>query len=72
MDIVNMHYVVNALLFSGIGLAIFVVGFILLELLTPKVNIWKEICEKQNLALSIFLASIMLGIALIIAAGIQG
>ena len=72
MDIINMHYVVNALLFSGIGLTIFIVGFVLLEVLTPKVNIWNEICEKQNLSLSVFLGSIMLGIALIIAAGIQG
>ena len=62
----------SALLFSGMGLAIYVIGFVLLDLLTPKVQVWREICEEKNLALAVFLGSIVLGIALIISSAIRG
>jgi len=52
---VDMHYIVAALVFSLIGLAIFAIAFLLLEVLTPKVAVWKELVEKQNVALAIFL-----------------
>ena len=63
---------VNAVLFSGIGLAIFVVGFVLLDLLTPQVHVWNQICHEKNVALAIFLGAIVLGIALIISAAVHG
>ncbi len=71
-DIVNLHSVVGALLFSAIGLVVFVAGFILLDLLTPKVPIWKELVEKQNVAVAILIGACVLGIAIIIAAAIHG
>lgn len=69
---VDMHYVVAALVFSLIGLAVFAVAFMLIEVLTPKVAVWKEIAEKQNIALAIFLGSVALGIAYIIGSAIHG
>ena len=36
------HNVISALIFSGIGLAIYTLGFVILSLLTPKVHIWRE------------------------------
>ncbi len=69
---VDMHYVVAALVFSLIGLAVFAVAFMLIEVLTPKVEVWKEIAEKQNIALAIFLGSVALGIAYIIGSAIHG
>ena len=71
-EIVNLHYVANALVFSGIGLLVFGIGFALLDIMTPKVSIWKELVEKQNIAVAIFLASVMYGIATIIASAIHG
>ncbi len=71
-DYINLHYVVSAALFSAIGLGIFVLGFIVLDLLTPKVQIWKELVEKQNVAVAILMGSCMYGIATIIASAIHG
>lgn len=70
--IVNLQYVINAVVFSGLGLVVFVLGFVLLDLITPKVSIWKELVEKQNIAVAIFLASIVFSIATIIASAIHG
>ena len=66
------HSVLNAVLFSGIGLAIFVIGFVLLDLLTPQVHVWNQICHEKNLALAVFLGAIVIGIAMIISAAVHG
>ncbi len=71
-DMIEMKYVVASLLYSAIGLTIFVVAFAVLDLLTPKVSVWKELVEKQNMALAIFLAAVVFGIATIIASAIHG
>lgn len=70
--LIDLKLVIASLVYSGLGLVVFVVAFMLLDLLTPKVQIWKEICEKQNLALAIFLGSVAIGIAIIIASAIHG
>ena len=70
--LIDLKFVVASLVYSGLGLVVFVVAFVLLDLLTPKVQVWKEICEKQNMALAIFLGSVAIGIALIIASAIHG
>ena len=46
--------------------------FDVIDKITPSVNLWKEICEKQNLAVAVVLASVFLGIAIIVAASIHG
>jgi|EndMetStandDraft_8_1072994.scaffolds.fasta_scaffold837494_2 putative membrane protein len=71
-DLIQWKFVVASLLYTGIGLAIFVISFVVLDLVTPKVSVWKEICEKQNMALAIFLGAIAIGIALIISSAIHG
>jgi putative membrane protein len=71
-DMIEMKYVVASLLYSAIGLTIFVVTFVVLDLLTPKVSVWRELVEKQNIALAIFLGAVVYGIATIIASAIHG
>jgi len=70
--LIDLKLVVASLVYSSLGLVVFVIAFVLLDLLTPKVQVWKEICEKQNMALAIFLGSVAIGIALIIASAIHG
>ncbi|WP_189401790.1 MULTISPECIES: DUF350 domain-containing protein [unclassified Mesorhizobium] len=70
--LIDLKLVVASLVYSGLGLVVFVVAFMVLDLLTPKVQVWKEICEKQNMALAIFLGAVAIGIALIIASAIHG
>lgn len=71
-EIVSLKYVLSAMIFAGIGLVVFVISFLLLDILTPKANIWKELIEKQNVALAIFLGALAYGIATIIASAIHG
>lgn len=64
--------VISALVFSLIGLLAFGVSYAVFDVITPKVSVWKEIVEKQNVAVAIFLASMVLGISMIISAAIHG
>lgn len=61
----------NSLLYSGIGIAVFVIGFVILDLLTPG-KLWEEINQKQNVAVAVFAGLIALGLSVIIAAAIHG
>lgn len=67
----STNVLLATLLYAGIGLAIFVVGFWMWDRLTP-VNLWRQICEEKNVALAIFAGSIALSLAIIIAAAIHG
>ena len=61
---------IATLVYAGIGLAIFVLGFLLWDKLTP-VDLWGEIC-KGNTAVAIFAGAIAVGLSMIISAAIHG
>lgn len=64
-------YILNSILYSFLGIGILLITFILVELLTPKHNLRKEILEKQNMAVAILAGFFMLAIAIIIASAIH-
>ncbi|HUR99688.1 MAG TPA: DUF350 domain-containing protein [Pyrinomonadaceae bacterium] len=64
-----LEVLVTTLIFVFIGVVLFAITYGILGLVYP---IKKEIEEDQNVALGIVIGSIMIGIALIIAAAIQG
>ena len=61
----------GSMVYSGIGLVIYLVGFVLVDKLTPG-NLWKELIEERNVAVAILMGSIAIGISLIISAAIHG
>ena len=63
-------YVLNALVFAVLGIAIFVSTFLILDRLTPY-DLWREICENRNLALAVMLGSMSIGLCMIIAAAVH-
>ncbi|HVF88826.1 MAG TPA: DUF350 domain-containing protein [Blastocatellia bacterium] len=63
--------VVQTLVFTAIGLVLFAVAFWIMDKVTP-FSLRKELEEDQNTALAIVLASVIIGIALIVSAGIHG
>ena len=71
-DFIQMKYVIASVLYSGIGVLVLIISYVIIDLLTPKVSIYKEIVEKQNIAVAIALGAIALGIATIIASAIHG
>lgn len=64
-----LEVLVTTLLFVSIGILFFAVAYFILGKMFP---IHKEIEEDQNTALGIVIGSIMIGIAIIIAAAING
>jgi len=64
-----LEVLVTTLIFVFIGLVFFAVAYAVMSRLFP---IRKEIEEDQNTALGIVIGSIMIGIAIIIAAAING
>jgi uncharacterized membrane protein YjfL (UPF0719 family) len=61
--------ILSTLIFGLIGVVIAIVGFKLFDALTP-FNLEQEICEKQNLAVALLCAGMVLGICLIVAAAV--
>lgn len=62
---------INSVVYSFLGIGILLVAFILVELLTPKHNLRKEILENKNMALALLAGFFMLSIAIIIASAIH-
>jgi len=58
-------------IYSLLGIVIFAVGFFIISRVTP-FSLRKEIEEDQNTALAIVIASVILGLAIVIAAAIHG
>ena len=71
-EYINMKYIYAALAYSALGVVILGVSFKLFDLITPKVSLWSELVEKQNIAVAIFLASILIGMSLIISSAVHG
>lgn len=62
---------VAAVLFSVIGIFFFCIAFFLITKLAP-FSVRKEIEDDQNTALGIVIGSVILGIAIIVAAAVHG
>ncbi len=61
----------SSILFAVVGILVFVIAFWVLDRATPY-HLWREINEKNNVALAIVVGSGMIGLALIISAAIHG
>lgn len=62
---------VSTLVFAILGIILFALAFVVITKATP-FSVRKEIEEDHNVALAIVIGSIIIGIALIVAAAIQG
>ncbi|MBN9144774.1 MULTISPECIES: DUF350 domain-containing protein [unclassified Novosphingobium] len=63
--------IVATLFYALLGIVVFVASFILVDKLTPG-ELWKEIIERQNMAVAILAGAVALGLSMIIAAAIHG
>lgn len=66
-----LSVLVSTLVFVFLGLVVFGLAFFFINVVTP-FSIKKEIEEDQNVAVGIVIGSIIIGIAIIIAAAISG
>jgi putative membrane protein len=61
----------GSILYALIGVFIFWLCFVIIDKVTPY-DLWAEIVEKQNVALSIVVGAMSLGISIIVAAAVHG
>ena len=66
-----VDFVISTLVFAILGLLLFGLTYWIIIKVTP-FSIRKEIEEDQNTALAIVIASVIIGIALIVAAAVHG
>ncbi|MBT8427787.1 MAG: DUF350 domain-containing protein [Erythrobacter sp.] len=67
----NTDTFLASLAYSLMGIAVFIVTFVIVDLLTPG-KLWQEIIEKQNRAVASLAGAVAIGIAIIVAAAIHG
>jgi putative membrane protein len=67
----SVTLMLNSILYSVIGIVILIISFVVVEFLTPKHNLWKEIVENRNVALALVAGFFMLAISIIIASAIH-
>lgn len=61
--------IILSLIYSGLGLLIFILAFVLLDRMSPG-SLWKEIIEDHNTALGVMMAGVAIAISIVIAASI--
>jgi len=66
-----VDFVISTLVFAILGILLFGLAFWIIVKVTP-FSIRKEIEEDQNMALAILIASIIIGIAMVVAAAVHG
>jgi putative membrane protein len=71
MDLIHYQPIVNSIIYSVLGFVILIAAYFIIEKMTPE-NTWKEVVEKNNIAVAIVLASFIIGISMIISAAIHG
>ena len=65
-----MNNVVNAVVYALLGIAIFVLAFVLIDRLTPY-HLWNEIVKEKNVALAVLIGAMSIGMCIIIAAAVH-
>jgi putative membrane protein len=70
MNLVPIANLVSALVFTILGILVFVVAFIIMDKVTPY-HLWKEIVQEHNMALAILVGAMSIGICIIIASAIH-
>jgi len=70
MEYLKPAALVGTLVYSGIGILIMVLAFVIIDKLTPY-DLWKELCENRNQPVATLAAAIFIGVSIIIAAAIH-
>lgn len=66
----NLSALGNALIYSVLGILIFILAFVIIDKVTP-FHLWKEIVQDKNIALAVLIGAMSIGICIIIAAAVH-
>jgi putative membrane protein len=70
MNYVPVANIISALVFTILGIVVFVLAFLIMDKVTPY-HLWKEIVQEHNMALAILVGAMSIGICIIIASAIH-
>jgi putative membrane protein len=70
MNVIPVANVISALVFTFLGILVFVIAFVIMDKMTPY-HLWKEIVQEHNMALAILVGAMSIGICIIIASAIH-
>jgi uncharacterized membrane protein YjfL (UPF0719 family) len=71
LDWLKPEVVLGSTMYAVIGVVIFWVAFVIVDLITPY-KLWEELVERKNVALAIVVGAMCLSIGNIVAAAIHG
>lgn len=64
--------VISSIVFGLVGICLTLLGFKLFDVITPGIKLEHELADKQNMAVAIVVASLILGMSVILASIIGG
>jgi putative membrane protein len=70
MNVIPVANLISALVFTFLGILVFVIAFVTMDKMTPY-HLWKEIVQEHNMALAILVGAMSIGICIIIASAIH-
>ena len=70
MNLVPVANLISAVVFTLLGILIFVIAFVVMDRITPY-HLWKEIVQEHNIALAVLVGAMSIGICIIIASAIH-
>lgn len=63
--------ILNSLGFGCVGIVLSMIGFKAFDMITPKIDVQKELADNKNMAVAIVVASLFIGIGIIAAHAIS-
>jgi len=66
----HLTSILNAALYSVLGIVLFILAFVVVDKITPY-HLWDEIVHQKNLALAVLLGAMSIGICMIIASAVH-
>ena len=70
-SILDPSHLAAAVVYSGLGIVVFALAFVVIDKLTPY-DLWQELIAKQNRALGAVVAGMSIALGIIIAASMFG
>ncbi len=70
-SILDPSHLAAAVVYSGLGIVVFALAFVVIDKLTPY-DLWQELIAKQNRALGSVVAGMSIALGIIIAASMFG
>lgn len=58
---------INVFAFGIVGIILTVIGYKVFDWMTPRIDVEKELSEKQNVAVAIVVAGLIIGICIVVA-----